>query len=157
MLGGISPNRLVADARNAYDLSTVIDRRGGTAGVARNQRKLPDLIGSGAPDHRMELENLSVYAALVMNTILRPADHLARVVGAGGKAVVAARQGMKRPHCAVLPDEPKTGKSFSPGSGKECETAPSFSVRFWSIGLGNSRDDSPIVLHRPGHAAVLVW
>src|SRR5262245_4832867 len=156
VLGGISPNRLVADARHAYDLSPVIDRGGGPAGVARNQRELLDLIGSGTPDHRMELEDLPIYTAWVMNTILGPSDHLTRVVGAGGKAVVAARQGVKRPHRTVLPYEPKTGKSFSPGSGKESETAPSFSVRFWSIGLGDSCDDSAIVLHRPRHAAVLV-
>src|SRR5262245_17816263 len=157
VLGGISPNRLVADARNAYDLSPVIDRGGGPTGVARNQGELLDFIGCGTPDHRMELKDLPIYTAWVMNTVLGPSHHLTRVVGAGGKAVVAARQGMKSPHRALLPYEPKAGKSFSPGSGKESETAPSFPVRFGSIGLGNSCDDSPIVFHWPRHAAVLVW
>src|SRR5439155_22208091 len=77
VLGGMSSNGLVADARNAHDLTIVIDRRGGSGSVARDQREVVDLIWrSQSPHGWAKLEDLSAAARGVMNAILGPPDYL---------------------------------------------------------------------------------
>src|SRR2546422_8169028 len=73
--GSMSSYRLVADARNAHGLTPVIDRRGGSGSVDGNQRESVDLV-SIVPDGWAKLKDLGRDAGRVMNTILRPPDHL---------------------------------------------------------------------------------
>ena len=90
MLGRMSSDGLVANARNAHDLTIVIDRRGGSGSVAGNQRKFVDLIWWTQSPHRWaKLEDLGAATRGVMNTILRPPDYLTQVVRSGGKAVIS--------------------------------------------------------------------
>src|SRR5262249_3712491 len=156
VFGGVSADGLVADACYSHDLSTVINSRRGSAGVAGDQWELLDLICIGTPHHWTELEHLCSHACRIVDTILRPSDDAAPVVSAGGEAIVAAWNRIKRLHRSLLPYETETGKSSSSWSREESEAAPIFSVRFRRVGLRDSGDDSSIVFHRPRHAAVLV-
>src|SRR5438128_2845896 len=80
VLGGMSSNGLVADARNAHDLTIVIDRRGGSGSVARDQREVVDLVWrSQSPHGWAKLEDLGAATRGVMNPILCPPDYLTPV------------------------------------------------------------------------------
>src|SRR5437660_6298070 len=93
VLGGMSSNGLVADAGNAHDLTIVIDRRGGSGSVARNQREGVDLIWrSQSPHGWAKLEDLGAATCGVMNTILRPPDYLTQVIPSGSKTVISTRK-----------------------------------------------------------------
>src|SRR5438552_15793486 len=78
VLGRTSSNGLVADARNAHDLTIVIDRRGGSGSVAGDQREVVDLIWrSQSPHGWAKLEDLVAWLGLaatrgVMHAILGP-------------------------------------------------------------------------------------
>src|SRR5438128_7890346 len=99
VLGRMSSNGLVADARNAHDLTIVIDRGGGSGGVAGDQREVVDLIcWSQSPHGWAKLEDLGAATGGVMNTILRPPHHLTQVIGSGGKAIISAREIGKSSH-----------------------------------------------------------
>src|SRR6266487_6812054 len=85
VLGRVSSNGLVADARNAHDLTIVIDRRGGSGSVAGDQREVVDLVWwSEFPHGWAKLEDLVAATRGVMNAILRPSDYLTEVVGSRG-------------------------------------------------------------------------
>src|SRR5262249_52269971 len=56
--GGEPAYRVRADARDADDLTAVVDRRGRAGRVAAERRELLDLVALGPPDHRAELEHL---------------------------------------------------------------------------------------------------
>src|SRR5580765_8286024 len=100
----MSSNGLVADARNAHDLTTVIDRRGGSGSVAGDQREVLDLIWRPqSPDGWAKLEDLGAATCGVTNSILRPPDYLTQIVGSGSKAVISTRKIGKSPHLALLP------------------------------------------------------
>src|SRR5438552_13204039 len=98
VLGRMSSNGLVADARNAHDLTIVIDRGGGAGSVAGDQREVVDLIcWSQSPHGWAKLEDLVAWIGLaatggVMNAILRPPHYLAQVIGSGSKAVISSRK-----------------------------------------------------------------
>jgi hypothetical protein len=90
MLGRMSSDGLVANARNADNLTIVIDRGGSSGSVARDQRKVVDLIWRTQSPYRWaKLEDLGAATRGVMNAILRPPDYLTQVIGAGSKTVVS--------------------------------------------------------------------
>src|SRR5437870_5192936 len=106
--GRMSSNGLVADARNAHDLTTVIDRCGCSGSVARDQREVMDLIWrSQSPHGWAKLEDLGAATRGVMNPILRPSDYLTQVIGSGSKTVVSASKIGQSPHLALFPNEPE--------------------------------------------------
>src|SRR5207244_12890330 len=90
VLGRMPSNGLVTDARNAHDLTIVIDRCGGSGSVAGDQREFVDLVWrSQSPDGWAKLEDLVAWIGLAatrggMNAIVRPSDYLTEVVGSGG-------------------------------------------------------------------------
>src|SRR5882762_7929980 len=108
MLGRMSSNRLVADARNAHDLTKIIDRRGGAGSVAGDQRQVMDLVWwPESPHGWAKLEDLGRDACVVFNAILRPAHHLTQVISSRGKTVISTRKIGKSPHLAVFQNESK--------------------------------------------------
>src|SRR6266699_7157730 len=110
MLGGVSSNGLVADARNAHDLTIVIDRCGGSGSVAGDQREVVDLIWrSQSPHGWAKLEDLGAATVGVMNAILGPPDYLTQIVRSCGKAIISANKIGKSPHLALalFPNEPE--------------------------------------------------
>jgi hypothetical protein len=154
--GRMSSIGLVADARNADDLTIVIDRRGGSGGVAGDQREVVDLIWRAQTPHGWaKLEDLGRDAMLgVMNTILRPPDYLTQVVGSGGKTVVSTRKIRKSPHLALFPNEAKIDIARSERPTVEEETAPNLPQRLRRESLGNTHDDARGIFHVPCDTAV---
>jgi hypothetical protein len=123
---GKSSDRLVADTGNADNLPSVIDSYSGAGGVARERKQFFDfdIVFFQVPDDSPELEDLRGYACCVTNRIFRPPDHLAPIVGAGGKSVVPTQRG-KRPHYSVFPYKPKTCFADIERSAEESRTTPS--------------------------------
>ena len=78
----------------------------------------------------------------VMNTILRPPDHLTQVVGSGSKAVIATRKIGKSPHLVVLPNEPEIDIADVVRRTVESRATPSLPERLRIGGLRNTHDDS---------------
>src|SRR5438105_12774660 len=106
MLGRMSSDGLVANARNAHDLTIVIDRRGGSGSVAGDEREVVDLIWRPQSPHGWaELEDLGAATGGVMNAILRPSDYLTQVIGSGSKTVVSTRKIGQSSHLALFPNE----------------------------------------------------
>lgn len=100
---------LIARSRDADDLIIVVDRGGGPGGVTRIERQLANLVRSRTPHDRAELDPLRRVriAVRIHEVVLRPSNHAALVVDAGGEAVGAA-EGGQGPHHSPLPDEPET-------------------------------------------------
>src|SRR4029453_12416415 len=99
ILGRLSSLGLVADARNAHDLTIIIDRRGGSIAVAGHQREFVDLVlwRSQSPHGWEKLENLVAWLVLaatrvVMNASLRPANRLTQVICSCRKNIVSTRK-----------------------------------------------------------------
>src|SRR5438132_5935928 len=108
VLGRMSSDGLVADARNAHDLTIVIDRCGGSGSVAGDQREVVDLIcWSQSPHGWAKLEDLGAATGGIMNAILRPPHYLTQVIGSGSKTVVSTRKWGQSPHLTLLPNEPE--------------------------------------------------
>src|SRR5437867_12080737 len=98
----MSSNCLVAYARNAHDLTIVIDRRGGSGSVAGDQREVVDLVCWRAQTSQSwaKLEELGAATPGVMNAILRPPEPLTQFVGSGSKTVISTRKTGPYPHLA---------------------------------------------------------
>ena len=153
MRGGEASDRLVASARDANDLAPVVDRGGGAGGVTGEGRELPDRVASRPPEDGPKLQDLGRDAGRVMHRVFRPPDHLTPVVGAGGEAVVASQRG-ERPHRAPFPHESATDPAGCRRRRKKGGAAPALSQRIRGGRLSDAHDHAPVVLHRPGHAAV---
>src|SRR5439155_20776958 len=154
VLGRMSSNRLVADARNADGLTPVIDRCGGSGSIAGDQREFLDLIVSGSsPDDRPKLEDLGRDASGVMAGILCPPDHLTAVVGSSGKAIISTQCG-KSSHLALFPNKPKINKADIVRSRIKSRATPELSQRLRRSSLGNTDDDAPIIFYGPCDIAV---
>ena len=155
MLGGMSSNGLVADARNAHDLTIVIDRRGGSGSVAGDQREVVDLVWrSQSPHGWAKLEDLGAATRGVMNAILRPPDYLTQVIGSGGKAVISTRKIGKPPHLAPFPNEPEVDIADVVRRTVESRATPVLAERLRRESLGNTHDDSRGIFHVPRYTAV---
>src|SRR5262249_26124235 len=70
--------------------------------------------------------------------------------------VVTAGQGKKPSLHSTLPHETQTGIAEPLRSAKKRRAAPILTQHFGLIGLGDSRDNAPVILDRPNHAAVLI-
>jgi len=104
-------------------------------------------LAFGAIDDSFKLKNLRRNAGWVMKVILCSANHLALVVDARGKAVVAS-QCRKWRHYTPLPYEPAT-LMVSSGRREKGGATPPLSV---SIHIGNLRytcDLAPAVFYGP--------
>src|SRR5438094_7744441 len=153
MLGRMSSDGLVANARNAHDLTIVIDRRGSSGTVAGDQRKVVDLIWRPQSPHGWaELEDLGAATRGVMNAILRPPDHLTQVVGSGSKTVIATRKIGQSPHLALFPNEAEIDKAEGPTV--ESRATPVLTVRLRRGSLGNTHDDARGIFHVPCYITV---
>src|SRR5262245_47353979 len=159
---GMSSDRLVASTGNADYLPPVIDSYSGAGGVAWERRQLFDFdivivfVFFQVPDDSHELEDLRGLASLrVTNRSLRPPDHLPPIVGGRGKAVVPAQRG-KLFHYSVfvIPHKPKTFFADNERSAEESRTAPTLAFWLRLVGLGDAHDNTPVVIHRPCHAAI---
>src|SRR5437870_11865640 len=156
MLGRMSSDGLVANARNAHDLTIVIDRRGGSGSVAGDQREVVDLIWrSQSPHGWAKLEDLVAWIGLaatrgVMNAILGPADHLTQVVGSGCKPVISTRKCVQSPHLVLFPNEPEIDIADVVRRTVESRATPVLTVRLRRRGsLGNTHDDARGIFHVP--------
>src|SRR6266480_4254796 len=135
--GCMSSNGLVADARNAHDLTIVIDRRGGSGSVAGDQREVVDLIWrSQSPHGWAKLEDLVAWrvgtaARGVMNAILRPPDHLTQVVGSGGKAIISASKIGQSPSSGPIAKQTRELKMPELGPGTAGTSLLSAWVQSW--------------------------
>src|SRR5438552_2594631 len=155
VLGGMSSNGLVADARNAHDLTIVIDRRGGSGSVAGDQREFVDLIWrSQSPHGWAKLEDLGAAARGVMNAILGPPDYLTEVVGSCSKTVVSTRKVGKSPHLVLFPNEPEIDISDVVRRTVESRAAPALAEQLRVGSLGNTHQDSRRIFHVPCDTAV---
>ena len=155
MLGRMSSDGLVADARNAHNLTIVIDRRGGSGCVAGDQRKVVDLIWrSQSPYCWAKLEDLGEHTRGVMNAILRPSDYLTQVIGSGGKTVVSTRKIGKSPHLVLFPNKPEIDIADVVRPTVESRATPALPERLRIGGLGNTHDDSRSIFHVPRDTAV---
>src|SRR5262245_16326798 len=90
-----------------------------------------------------------------MNVIFRPSYHLTKIVGSGGKAVVAARKIGKPSHRALsFPNKRKIDKAGSERpTVKRCAT-PRFSQRLRIGGLRNTHDYALGILNVPRYATI---
>src|SRR5438876_7316531 len=152
VLGRMSSNGLIADTRNAHDLTIVIDRRGGAGGVAGDEREFVDLIGPQSPHGWAKLEDLSAATRGVMNAILRPPHHLTQIVGSGSKTVIATRKIGQSPHLALFPNEAEIDKAEGPTV--ESRATPVLTVRLRRGSLGNTHDDARGIFHVPCYITV---
>src|SRR6267143_2969255 len=155
MLGRTSSDGLVANARNTHDLTIVIDRRGGSGSVARDQREVVDLIWRPQSPHGWaKLEDLGAATRGVMNAILRPADYLTQVVGSGCKAVISASKIGQSPHLAPFPNEPEIDIADVVRRTVESRATPVLAERLRIGSLGNTYDDALGIFNVPCDAAV---
>ncbi len=109
VLGTQITNRILANTRNADDLAPVIDRRSSSVGVAAIIRELLNLARPRPPDYGLELEDLGRNTGWIVSGVLRPTDRLAKVVDAGGKAVITAQCRQGSHPLTLLPHESQTG------------------------------------------------
>src|SRR5262245_66317415 len=79
--GGMPSNRLVANARDADDLASVIDSSGGAGSVAGEQGEFFNLVSSRSPDDSPELEDLWGQAGRVANPIFCQPHEFNTIVG----------------------------------------------------------------------------
>src|SRR5256885_5604770 len=148
-------NGLVTDARNAHDLTIVIDRCGGSGSVAGDQRKVVDLIWRPQSPHGWaKLEDLGAATRGVMNAILRPPDYLSQVIGSGSKAVVSTRKIGQSPHLALLPNEPEVDIADVVRCTVESRATPVLAELLRRESLGDTHDDSRGIFHVPSNTAV---
>ena len=155
MLGGMSSDGLVANARNAHDLTIVIDRRGGSGSVAGDQREVVDLIWRPQSPHGWaKLEDLGAATGGVMNTILRPPDYLTQVIGSGGKTVISTRKIGQSSHLALLPNESEVDIADVVRRTVESRATPVLAEGLRRESLGNTHDDSRGIFHVPRDTTV---
>src|SRR5438067_5593097 len=148
-------NGLVTDARNAHDLTIVIDRCGGSGSIAGDQREVLDLVRwSQSPHGWTKLEYLGAATVGVMNSILRPPHHLTQVVGSGGKAIISARKIGKSPHLVLFPNEPEVDIADVVRRPVESRATPALAEQLRVGSLGNTHDDSRGIFHVPCDTAV---
>src|SRR5205823_3476945 len=145
---------------NAHDLTIIIDRRGGSRGVAGDQREFVDLVvwRSQSPHGWEKLENLVAWLVLaatrvVMNASLRPANRLTQVIGSGGKTIVSTRKIGKRPHLVVFPNEPEVDIAYVVRRTVESRATPVLD-RLRRKSLGNTHEDARGIFHVPCDTAV---
>src|SRR5436190_20199091 len=148
-------NGLVTDARNAHDLTIVIDRCGGSGSVAGDQREFVDLVWRPQSPHGWaKLEDLGAATRGVMKTILRPPDYLTQVIGSGSKTVVSTRKIGQSPHLALLPNEPEVDIPDVARCTAESRATPVLAEWLRRESLGNTDDDTRGIFHVPCHTAV---
>src|SRR5438105_9518826 len=155
MLGRMSSDGLVANARNAHDLTIVIDRRRGSGSVAGDQREVVDLIWrSQSPHGWAKLEDLGAATRGVMDAILRPPDYLTQVIGSGSETVVSASKIGQSPHLALFPNEPEIDIADVVRRTVESRATPALPEQLRVGSLGNTHDDSRGIFHIPCDTAV---
>ena len=89
-----------------------------------------------------------------MNPILRPPDHLASVVGSGGKAVISTRKIGQSPHLALLPDESEVDIADVVRRTVESRATPRFAEGLRRESLGNAHEDSRGIFDVPRDTTV---
>src|SRR5580704_7575218 len=89
-----------------------------------------------------------------MIVILCPSDHLTKIVGASGKAIISTREIWKCPHLPVFQDKPEVDKADGIGPGVKGRATPSLPERFRIGSLRNPDMDSLGVFNVPSDAAV---
>jgi hypothetical protein len=151
--GGAS-NRVVAGPGDPGDLALVVDRRCRRRGVARQDRKLVNLISLRSPHDGSELEHLWRRPRRIADRVLGPPDDLPVIVRRRGVAV-GAPQRRQRSHDTRLPDEAEASAAGGGGTDKEGEAAPVLAPGIGRIRLRDPDDQAPRVLHRPRDVAVL--
>src|SRR5439155_24015867 len=109
---------------------------------------------SECPQGRTKLDDLVTATRGVMDTILRPSDHLTEVVGSGCKAVISTRKCGQSPHLALFPNEPEIDKADIVRPTVESEATPPLSHRLRRGCLGNTHDDALGIFHVPCYTAV---
>src|SRR5438552_4809860 len=157
VLGGMSSNGLVADTRNAHDLTIVIDRCGGSGSVAGDQREFVDLIWrSQSPHGWAKLEDLGAATRRVMNAILGPPDYLTQVIGSGSKTIISSSKIGQSPHLALalFPNEAKIDIADIVRRTVESRATPAFAEQLRVGSLRNTHDDSRRIFHVPCYTAV---
>src|SRR5437660_276959 len=155
MLGRMSSNGLVADARNAHDLTIVIYRCGGSGSVAGDQREVVDLVWwSEFPHGWAKLEDFGAATRRVMDAILRPADHLTQIVGSCGKAIISSRKIGQPPHLVPFPNKPEIDIADVVRRTVESRATPVLAERLRRESLGNTHDDSRSIFYVPCDTAV---
>src|SRR5713226_3784620 len=122
MLSADTSDRDTTIAGDANHLTIVIDRCGGAGAVARQRREFPH-CAVRPPYHRRELQDLERrVAGRIVNTILRPADHLTSIIDGCGVAAVTARERWQGGHGPVLPTEAFANSACGDSRGKERPT-----------------------------------
>ena len=114
---GEASDRLIADARDADDLSAIVDRRRRARRVTRNQRELDDAIGDRLPFNGAKLQDLRRHTCRIVHGVLGPADDLALVVDASRESVRTA----ERRQLAHDASEPHEADALKSGRGRGWE------------------------------------
>ena len=154
VLGGVPPDRLIADTRDTDGLSRIVDRGRGAGGVASDKREFVDpVMPVGVPEDRAKLQDLGRDASVIVAGILRPTDHDTRVICSGGKAVIST-EGGKRSHLPVLPDESEVDETDIVRQRVEQCAAPIFAERFGCVRLRNPSDEVSSVFDVKSYRAV---
>ena len=152
LAGAEPPEGPVAGARDADDLSPVVDRgRGGEPSPrAAEAPARPGIFRR--PERGLELQDLRRDAGRIDDSVLGPPHDLALVVDSGGVAVGAARR-VEPGHHVVAPQ-----KSAADVAGRrrpeKRRAGERLAERVDLVELGDADDVAVVVLHRPAHGAV---
>jgi hypothetical protein len=89
-----------------------------------------------------------------MNIIFCPSDHLMKIIGACGEAIVSTWEIGKCSHLPVFQDKPEVDIAGGIGPGVEGRATPSFPQWFWIGSLRDTNNDSLGILDVPSDTAV---